>query len=176
MFRTLCLLAVFTASSCMAGQLVPGPQADFTELVSIVRQLGLQASNDVELGSFRARREKALCMLLPRLAAQNWLGTVSKVGANGDGKGILEITLAEGVYVKTWNNFLSDAFDHTLIEPGTDVHNLLMTLQKGDAVIFSGHFLADDGGGCLREASLTLSGKVTEPEFLFRFSSLRTDP
>jgi uncharacterized protein YecT (DUF1311 family) len=45
-------------------------------------------------------------------------------------------------------------------------------LKKGQTVAFSGRFLPGSEGDCLRESSLTLSGKVASPEFIFQFDAV----
>jgi hypothetical protein len=46
-------------------------------------------------------------------------------------------------------------------------------MKRGQKVIFSGRFFQGTDGDCLGESSLTLRGKVKEPEFIFRFSEVR---
>jgi hypothetical protein len=48
-------------------------------------------------------------------------------------------------------------------------------LKKGQAVRFSGKFFRskdEDGAECLEESSLTLEGKLSKPEFIFRFTDV----
>jgi hypothetical protein len=49
-----------------------------------------------------------------------------------------------------------------------------LNLQNGQTVRFSGQFFRDDTD-CIRETSLTMSGSMREPEFLFRFSDISSD-
>jgi len=141
-----------------------------------VREAASGAKNDMQRGGFLAQRNQMLCQLLRDMKAVNWSGMVYHVGANGDGKGVLAIEVAPDVYVKTWNNFFSDTFDHTLLEPGSAVFQQASALSRGQAVVFSGRFVADHtgaAGACLSESSMTLSGKLDEPEYIFLFESIR---
>jgi hypothetical protein len=63
----------------------------------------------------------------------------------------------------------------TLIPPSqSDVYTELLSLQRGDDVIFSGRFLVHSGS--LVEMSYTGSGAISAPEFLFEFSELSRRP
>jgi hypothetical protein len=106
------------------------------------------------------------------LHVTNWIGTVAKVDANSDGKGVLEIEIAKNIVVKTWNNELSDIGSRTLIEPGTSLFNTASMFKEGQPIKFSGTFFRGNSGDCVDESSLTLSGKLRDPEFVFRFSGV----
>ena len=45
------------------------------------------------------------------------------------------------------------------------------SMSKGQEVRFSGSFLKGDAG-CIGEQSMTLDGKLEDPEFTFKFSSV----
>ena len=74
--------------------------------------------------------------------------------------------------IKTWNNALSDIFDETLIENGSELYNAIADLSKGDKVVFSGTFASDERD-FIREASVTERGSMTDPEFILKFSDVR---
>jgi hypothetical protein len=73
--------------------------------------------------------------------------------------------------VQTWNNALSDIEDDTLIDPKSALFAKASALSVGQEVTFSGAFRPYTTD-CIREGSLTLSGSITEPEFIFRFSDV----
>lgn len=103
------------------------------------------------------------------------VANAATAGANGDGKGVLEIEIAPDAYVKTWNNAFSDTFDKTLFDPSNPVFAAASQLANGQSVVFSGTFLKASGsssGECVNESSITLDGKIKEPEFIFRFSAI----
>ena len=45
-------------------------------------------------------------------------------------------------------------------------------MAKGDRVKFSGNLLTEETH-CIDEQSVTLKGKVSEPEFTFKFSNIQ---
>lgn len=126
----------------------------------------------MQRGGVKAARDKKLCKAIGSRKVTDWVGQVTKVGANSDGKGILEVELAKGIIIKTWNNSLSDMGDHTLIEPGSAVFNTASNFSEGQIIKFSGTFLRGIENECVRESSLSLQGTLDEPEFIFRFSSV----
>ncbi|EEJ3293849.1 hypothetical protein KG522_002102 [Salmonella enterica subsp. diarizonae serovar 50:z52:z35] len=130
------------------------------------------AKNDMQIGGIKALRDKEICNILQVKSVSNWIGQVKKVSANSDGKGVLALSLPSGILIKTWNNSFSDTKYNTLMEPGTEIFNRASELSVGDVVYFSGTFF-EDNDNCISESSLSLSGKVKEPEFIFRFSDIR---
>lgn len=130
------------------------------------------AKNDMQIGGIKALRDKEICNILQVKSVSNWIGQVKKVSANSDGKGVLALSLPSGILIKTWNNSFSDTKYNTLMEPGTEIFNRASELSIGDVVYFSGTFF-EDNDNCISESSLSLSGKVKEPEFIFRFSDIR---
>jgi hypothetical protein len=52
------------------------------------------------------------------------------------------------------------------------MYRQLVSMKKGDRVIFSGSFLPSDSD-CITEASITQSGSMTDPEFIVRFTQVR---
>lgn len=85
---------------------------------------------------------------------------------------MLEISLADSIRVETWNNDLSDAASHTLIDPTSPLFVALSQMRQHDQVIFSGMFFPSDVD-CVEEHSISLGGSMTDPEFVFRFQSVR---
>ncbi|EDQ6179179.1 hypothetical protein ZX71_001461 [Salmonella enterica subsp. enterica] len=130
------------------------------------------AKNDMQIGGIKALRDKEICNILQVKSVSNWIGQVKKVSANSDGKGVLVLSLPSGILIKTWNNSFSDTRYNTLMEPGTEIFNRASELSVGDVVYFSGTFF-EDNDNCISESNLSLSGKVKEPEFIFRFSDIR---
>jgi hypothetical protein len=48
-------------------------------------------------------------------------------------------------------------------------------LIPGQTVEFSGKFVSSGETGCIKEESLTLRGKIEDPEFTFKFASVGND-
>jgi hypothetical protein len=126
----------------------------------------------MQKGGIKHRRDADICSLTQSLSVNDWVGTLQTVDANSDGKGVLKIAIAREIAVETWNNEISDGSDNTLIEPGTPLFQAASSMKPGQVVRFSGHFLSGSEGECLKEGSITLSGKLREPEFIFQFSSI----
>ncbi|MGW6132382.1 hypothetical protein ACWFNE_20345 [Cellulomonas sp. NPDC055163] len=150
----------------------PADQVAFIQAVQKAQQGVAQAENDLQIAALKAERDQAICGLLPTKSVVNWTGKVTGIDANGEGKGIIYLDVAKDVEVGTWNNFLSDAGDETLIEASSPVFQSVLTLTEGQIVRFSGTFADGSSDGCIREASLTLTGGLETPGFKFRFSEI----
>ena len=162
------------ATAAKANQM-PDEQRRFIDIVVGSQSKERAAANDMQKGGIKADRDKALCAALPQMQVQNWVGALGTISANSDGFGILSVEITKDVFVTTWNNAFSDMIEKTLIQPGTPLFNTASQLKKGSRVKFSGMFFRASGIDCLREGSLTLSGKLQSPEFIFRFQSLAAD-
>jgi hypothetical protein len=152
-------------------RVVPMDEAEFIRDISTARSASSQAQNDMQRGGIKAERDVAICRAIGSLRISNWIGTVKTVDSNSDGKGVLGIYLGENITITTWSNDFSDRDDRTLIEPSTDVFRAAEILKPGQAVSFSGSFIPHSGD-CIEESSLTLSGKLGDPDFIFRFSGI----
>lgn len=128
------------------------------------------APNEMAQGGTRSKRRIAICQGLPQISVSDWVGRIDTLSSNSDGKGVLEISLAPDIRVKTWNNDFSDSASHTLIDPSSSLFGAVSQMRKGDQVVFSGSFFPSDVD-CVTETSVSLQGSMTDPEFLFRFLS-----
>jgi hypothetical protein len=162
--------AVPTIQTASAQQGQPAIETAFVAAVSEAREHYRAAANDMAKGGARVARKAAICHSLTQLAVTNWVGKIYTLSSNSDGNGVVEIVIGPDVYVKTWNNALSDIGDHTLIPAQSPLFQVLSAMKTGDTVKFSGTFLRGDAD-CIKEPSLTQDGSMTEPEFLMRFSS-----
>lgn len=153
---------------------VPQPelQAQFVGTVGEAQSKARSAENDMQLGGIKAARDKKLCSQLKSRSVKDWIGKVQRVGANSDGKGVFSVEIAKDLEVKTWNNSFSDVLHETMLTPGTPLFNTAAALKKGQMIKFSGTFFSGSEGDCLAEGSLSLSGKVKDPEFIFRFTAI----
>jgi len=148
-------------------------EAQFITINNSYREAYNAGAHEMAKGAARPVRGRKLCeMFRSGLRVKDWSGTVEKLSSNGDGKGVLSISLAHGISVKTWNNSFSDTGDHTLLEPGSDIYSKAVALQKGQSVPFSGSFIHDAGVDCLRESSMTMDGSMTKPEYVFLFTDI----
>lgn len=147
-------------------------EADFVEAIKESMEKASNAKNEMQIGGIKSARDRDICNILKVKSVSGWIGEVKQVTANSDGKGVLKLSLPNNIIIRTWNNSFSDIRYNTLIEPGTNVFNSASELNVGDVVYFSGTFF-DDDDNCISEASLSLSGKIKEPEFIFKFSDIR---
>jgi hypothetical protein len=171
MLITASILCAFSTGAF--AQDVPTEQAVFLKEIAAARQAYKDAKNDLVKGVARQERGKAICAAVPDKEVQNWVGSIHKLSSNGDGFGVVSVELEDGVILKTWNNSLSDMFDDTLIDPADELFARIISLEEGQVVIFSGAFIEDSSGvDCFREASMTLRGSMSDPEYIFKFSSI----
>jgi hypothetical protein len=152
----------------------PENQTRFIEAVSAAQKKSKDADNDMQRGSAKSERDKNLCALVKNMKVKDWTGTITKITSNSDGKGVVEVEIAKNITVKTWNNALSDMGDHTLIEPGTKFFDFVASLKKGTKIQFSGNFFRGGSGDCVKESSMSLRGKLEDPEFIFSFTEIGT--
>lgn len=146
-------------------------QERFIRAVIEAREVYRKAPHDLAAGAARVIRKQQICAALGSASVRNWEGTIYDLSSNSDGKGVLTITIGPHVWIKTWNNSLSDIGDNTLLSPSSPVYAAALSLRKGQKVRFSGSFIPNDTD-CVREGSLTQNGSMTDPEFIMRFTEL----
>jgi len=149
----------------------PYEEEAFIQIVNAAVSQFKNGRNDMESGAARPIRAQALCNLLKSRHIANWLGTVTKLSTNGEGKGVLYIEIAPNVNIQTMNNSLSDIGNGTLIDPTSSLFRAASHLHEGQQVRFSGAFVESDTD-CFEEASMTLRGSITQPEFIMRFEDV----
>jgi hypothetical protein len=150
---------------------LPEAQARLIGIVADYAQAYRAAPNDMAKGATRPARAAAICAAL-KTEVREWRGTVDDLKSTNEGWGVLEVRVAPNLSLKTWNNEMSDLGDKSLIRPGSPLHLAAMQLRKHQPVIVSGTLYRSDAD-CFREISFTVNGAMTDPDFLFRFSSVR---
>jgi hypothetical protein len=155
------------------GPTQPALQRRFDAIVKI-GQDAADGANEFQVVKARKARNSAICGLLPaNKAVTGWLGTVHSAETTlGGDSGVLSLYIGDDIKASTWNNSLSDAFDHTLISPDSPLYDVLSNLNEGDKVVFSGSFIRDSKS-CISEQSLIDENGLLTPEFAFRFKSIR---
>lgn len=150
---------------------VPEKQSSFSNVVADYTARFGEARNELQQSTLRNQRQADIANALGDYTVDSWVGTISNLATNSEGKAILSVTISPEIRIKTWNNAFSDIASNTLIEQGTPVYEALFNLSNGQRVIFSGSFFPsrDD---FIQETSLTISGSMRSPEFLFRFTSV----
>ena len=120
---------------------MPSDEYGLIAAVERARSAYKVAANDMVRGA-RGQRELArFCAVLKGLGAVNWVGKISTLSSNSEGKGVLEIEIANDIHIKTWNNALSDISDQTLIDPGSTLFAKISALKVGQKVVFQEHLL-----------------------------------
>jgi len=151
---------------------IPTDQARFINAVVSARTSYNSAANELAAGGMRSARQQAICNAVINQQASDWVGRIETLTSNGDGKGVVSLSMTQYIHVATWNNSLSDIRDHTLIDPTSSMFKELAALKVGDLVKFSGQF-SSSNTDCVGEQSVTLQGSMTKPEFTMRFTSIR---
>jgi len=149
---------------------------DQKEFIRIIEDAIVEIEDaETELQQSVALRERddALCAVLDKRVATNWTGKITEVGSNSEGYAHVEIELADGVRIKTWNNAFSDIGDDTLISPSADFFDNLVAMSEDTVVTWTGKFAAGDSF-CLKKANLTQTFYGIDPQFIVKFSNIES--
>jgi hypothetical protein len=150
----------------------PSDQKEFIDVIVAARTAIDNAETDLQESVALRKRDEDLCKILSSNSAKNWVGVITNVGANGEGKAYVEIELADNVRVKTWNNAFSDLNDNTLIPTSASFFDRLVALTEDTKVVWSAKFLSDNDS-CLKKANLTDVFYGIDPQFVVRFSDIK---
>lgn len=151
---------------------IPESQQAFVDLIAQYREAYRSAPNAMAKAATRPARGEALCRLMPGLTVRDWVGTVSEIGANEQGNGTLQISVAGNVRFKTWFVARVDAPYGTLIPPTSALSGQVSALRTRQPVIFSGEVFRNERD-CWREASADIIGTMIGPDFIMRFTEVR---
>lgn len=146
-------------------------QVAFVATVEEARRQYGNAANGMAKGAARPARARALCQALPSRTVNGWLGRISQLTTNGEGKGVIVIEVGPDVALRTWNNSLSDIGDDTMIDPASPLFPVTAAMHVGQAVRFSARLLPDPTD-CFREASMTMAGSIAAPEFIMHLTAI----
>lgn len=141
-------------------------QKSFIETIQDFSAQYEAAGNELKKSAVEKKRLAALGKLKgdPRKIS-GWYGTIESLGTNGDGDAYLTIRLlTDNITVGTWNNSISDANSKTLIKNGSPLYDAISDMAVGNVVMFS--------GAIGRAKNMTENGRLTEPDFLFKFSKV----
>ncbi|RZS62210.1 hypothetical protein EV386_2531 [Xylanimonas ulmi] len=148
----------------------PQAEADFVATVTGASDQYGAVETDLQRSEVVRNRNATVCSATGGNAT-DWVGVVSDIGANREGKAWVEIELAPNVRVHTWNNALSDISDETLIDPSEPMFGGLVAMTKDQKVVFSGSFVADDSS-CVKTSNMTETFGALDPQFVFKFSDV----
>jgi hypothetical protein len=166
------VLCILSIPAMAQSPPLPEQQQKFLSIIDDFAEKYKSAKNEMAQGALRVQRAKAICDLFKGPNVKDWVGTVQKLSSNNEGKGVLNVSMSKIANATTWNNALSDIGDKTLIQPGTPLHDAAIQLNRNDIITFSGTFVKGDKD-CFRESSLTQRGSMTDPDWIFRFSSVK---
>jgi hypothetical protein len=155
---------------------VPSDEANFIASVRGKSAAFASAENDLMKGGIRNERKIAVCQALGHsLSVDGWVGEISLLSSNSDGKGVFSVKVADNIHLVTANNAFSDFAFHsdTLIDPTSELFKGLSKLQEGEKIRFSGSFFPSDVD-CVQENSMTLSGSMTDPDYLVHFTEVQS--
>jgi len=128
-------------------------QKKFIETIKLAKSK--KAKDDFEMGTILYERDKSLSQILGLSGlVENWIGVVEKKGADANGRGELTINIESknnkgktktdfrvsnlGIVII---NFYTGQWDDGLIEPDTDLYDLMKIINEGDKIRFSGNFV-----------------------------------
>ncbi len=162
---------VTAAPTARVSATAPQQQIEFAKAVESARELYDKGAHEMLKGRSRPNPTLALCTIIRGPRVNGWVGKIYELTTNGDGWGVISLAIGPKIYVKTWNNAVSDLADNTLIDPHSNLFSTAAALKPGDEVVFSGRFFQSETD-CVKESSMTLRGSIKEPEFIMRFFSL----
>lgn len=164
-----CLLLSLVMACTAMGQSIPSDEQRFIDVIDSARTKYKAAPNEMLKGVERVNRRKAICNTLNSRNVSNWVGKITKLDSTGkDAMGVLAISIAKDIRLKTWNNEFSDKQFGTLIGGESGLFRAVSSMKVGDTVRFSGNFFNSEKD-CVHESSITDSGSMDDPEFIFRF-------
>ena len=150
----------------------PSDQEQFINTIENYVNGFREAKNELQQSVLRDQRKTELAKLMGGRSVSSWVGTISQLETNTEGKAILSIRISPHVEIKTWNNTFSDINSNTLIAKGSELYSSLLNLSRGQKVQFSGSFFSSEAD-YIEETSITIEGSMRNPEFLFKFKSVK---
>ncbi len=151
---------------------IPSDQEQFISLIEKYVNSFRAAKNELQQSALKDQRKNELAKLIHDYSVSSWVGTITKLETNTEGKAILSIRVSPDIEIKTWNNALSDINSNTLIAKGSELYSSLFNLSRGQKVRFSGSFFSSETN-YIKETSMTIQGSMRSPEFLFKFKSVK---
>jgi len=149
----------------------PEKQIQFESVITTFSQQFDKAQNELQESSCRKDRMNAIKELKINTQINDWIGTLSQLKTNTEGKAYITIKLNNNLTIGTWNNAISDIGDNTLISMDSALYKTLINMKTGQKVKFSGSFINSDLD-YFKEKSMTIRGAMKTPEFLMRFSNV----
>jgi hypothetical protein len=145
---------------------LPQFQKEFIATVSDYGKQYQDAPNELKKSALVKKRLTAFASMKGDLKkVTGWYGVIKDMGTNGDGDAHLVVRIPEAdMTLGTWNNAFSDSGSNTLIKNGSKLYDQIADLEEGQVIKFS--------GAIGKPKNFTESGQMTDPDFLFKFSSI----
>lgn len=164
-----------TLSGCGPSLDLAEDQQRFVELVAESKDAYKDADNSIQEKRARQERSEALCKYFDgEYGVQGWKGEVAAIRTTMTDHAGIEVLIAKNLTLKTASTSLTFGSDtqKTLIDSETPLFDTVAGLKEGDRIEFDGRFLAGSEKDCLKEVSLTESGSMRMPEFMFHFGGI----
>ena len=175
--RKLVALLVIAISSShipasQAAGVMPAQQKKFVDIIQKGAKAYEDAKTDLKSSIALRKRDKDACAVLNNLNATNWVGKITDIGANREGKAYIQIEIDSKIRVQTWSNAFSDMYDNTLIPENSKVFNAIIDGEDGSPIIFSAKFIKGDKT-CLKGTNLTEYFYATDPKFVVKITAAK---
>ena len=158
-------------------QEVTSIKQEFCKVVQDAAESYKSTANELQRSKLRSNRREGLKTFASKYGEQmeDWTGTINRMTTTGNGDAILSVAstaCGQKIELRTGNTSLFDIGNQTIIKQYSPMFNVLAALPEGTPIKFSGRLFADERDG-FREMSVTERGSMTEPEFLFLFTSIQ---
>lgn len=147
---------------------IPSDQERFLGAVDSVADTYKSAASDLQRSAAVKNVGAGWCSALASAEVTGWIGKVKHVDSTL-GYATVRVEISERAEVRTTSAVPFDV--DTLIAPESPLFQKAASLSEGQRVRFSGSFIPDTAT-CIKEESLTGSGRTETPDFLFKFSSI----
>jgi hypothetical protein len=170
---TALFIAIASSQQAFAKEVLPAlppAQSAFVETIANFGKQYKEAPNQLKKSALVSKRTEALSKIKGGLRnVSGWYGVIKSMGTTGDGDAYVIVEIPEAdITLGTWNNAFSDAGSGSLIKGGTKLYDKVSDLEEGKVVKFS--------GSIGKPKNFTESGQMTDPDFLFKFSSIEAGP
>lgn len=150
---------------------LPEKEQQFIKIVSNYSSEFSKTENEIKQDKLRQGRLTDIDKAFTSGEVSNWVGTIESIQTDSSGYAYISVKLADNIHLKTWNNSFSDIGFKTIIKENTPLYSSLAELEEGKRITFSGSFFPDTTDR-FKEASMTINGSMTDPEFIFKFTSI----
>src|SRR5262245_45408202 len=148
---------------------IPTAQKTLTEYLAYYKRIYRTAQdndNDIQRNKLAIERNDSLCKMDPTV--MDWFGEIYSVKT-----GLVDYQNKEAsITVKIGDTFWFVMRD---IKNDDPMFSTLGFLNRGDKIRFDGEFIATEKCN-MKEKSITQSGSMRDPEFLFRFTRIERNP